>query len=337
MHNYRSIKFSKSWIFTVFLVLTFTLGFFFGTRVYLYQAVPKAFFFQYPPVSSEAESKNNVIISVALGLPLQIVYRFIRSARASCNHCHLILFLHSEIISDKNFLQLADLYAVTFIPYDVWTSSDMSTNLPSINTVSLRWIVISQYLKHLEKMKMLYKYVFICDARDVMFQRNIFEYVKDQTEGLFVFQETNKIIIKNCPYNSKWIRDCYGESELDRLGNNAVICAGTILGSWKAMLDYLSLVEQITRSRYRHCNDQGIHNYIVHRSGVNNTKIYISTHEDGFVGTLGYSAAHFRNQFGVVLNQKGEVYAVLHQFDRVKQITDQYDAEYQLWPSYKQL
>ncbi|CAF1223283.1 unnamed protein product [Rotaria sordida] len=142
--------------------------------------------------------------------------------------------------------------------------------------------------------------------------------------------------IKKCSYNSKWIKDCYGDTELERIGNRSIICAGTILGSWRPMLDYLSIVEQITRSKYRQCNDQGIHNYIVHNNVINNTKIHIITHENGFVATLGYRGIYIRNKFGLILNRNGQVYAVIHQFDRIKQINDQYNIEYQLWPTLTQ-
>ncbi|CAF1231000.1 unnamed protein product [Adineta ricciae] len=269
-------------------------------------------------------------------MPLKIVYRFARSARKSCNNCHIIIFLHSKIIAEESFRQLALFYSIIFIPYDTWISSDLNIHLSSIPTVSLRWIIISQYLKRLDDIRSPYKYVFICDSRDVIFQRNIFDYVNEYEDGLFVFQETTKMNIRKCSYNSKWIKDCYGETELNLIGDHKIICAGTILGSWKAIMNYLSIVEQVTSQRYQQCNDQGIHNHIVYRDKINNTKIHIISHEHGFVGTLGYSATFKRNQFGLILNENEQVYAVIHQFDRNKQITEQLEIQYQLWTDYKQ-
>ncbi|CAF1005464.1 unnamed protein product [Adineta ricciae] len=269
-------------------------------------------------------------------MPLKIVYRFVRSARKSCNNCHIIIFLHSKIIAEEDFRQLALFYSIIFIPYDTWISSHLNIRLSSIPTVSLRWIIISQYLKRLDDIKSPYKYVFICDSRDVIFQRNIFDYVNEYEDGLFVFQETTKMNIRKCSYNSKWIKDCYGETELNLIGDQKIICAGTILGSWKAMRNYLSIVEQVTSQRYQQCNDQGIHNHIVYRDKINNTKIHIISHERGFVGTLGYSATFKRNQFGLILNENEQVYAVIHQFDRNKQITGQLEIQYQLWTDYQQ-
>jgi hypothetical protein len=323
--------------FTFALPLLFTLGFFMGSRTYPSEAIARSIVLLYPSTIPGALSENNVIISVSLDMPLEIVYRFVRSARTSCSSCHIILFLHSKVIAKESFHQLAIYYSITYIPYDMWMPPDTYVKWPSIATVSLRWIIISQYLKHLDNIRTGYKYVFICDARDVVFQRNIFDHVNRYEEGLFAFQETTKMIIKNCVYNSKWIRDCYGKAELDRIGNHSIICAGTILGSWRAMIDYLSIVEQITRNRYQQCNDQGIHNHIVHIDGVNNTKIHIIPHESGFIGTLGYAATYSRNQFGLILNENGQVYAVLHQFDRSKPVNDQFEIEYQLWLSHTQV
>jgi hypothetical protein len=337
MRFYSKLQIHRLSTFKFALPLLFTVGFFIGSSIYPSQSIARPLILLYPSTVPGTHLENNVIISVSLDMPFEIVYRFARSARTSCSTCHIILFLHSKVIAEEIFQQLAIFYSITYIPYDMWMPPDTYVKWPSIGTASLRWIIISQYLKHIDNMRTGYKYVFICDSRDVVFQRNIFDNVNRYEEGLFAFQETIKITIKKCSYNSKWIRDCYGEAELDRIGNRSVICAGTILGSWRAIIDYLSLVEQITKNRYRQCNDQGIHNHIVHVDGVNNTKIHIIPHETGFVGTVGSTVTYTRNQFGLILNEKGQVYAVVHQFDRCKPINDQLEIEYQLWHTHTQL
>ena len=79
-------------------------------------------------------------------------------------------------------------------------------------------------------------------------------------------------------------------------------------------------------------SDQGIHNYIIRKATLPNTKIYFISHETGFVGTLAIPKWLKRNKFGLVLNKKEEIYAVVHQLDRSSQLNSQYDKEYHILP-----
>jgi hypothetical protein len=46
-----------------------------------------------------------------------------------------------------------------------------------------------------------------------------------------------------CLFNSGWIRGCYGEAGLQKIGSNTVSCSGVTLGTRNAIIAYVSLFE----------------------------------------------------------------------------------------------
>jgi hypothetical protein len=76
-------------------------------------------------------------------------------------------------------------------------------------------------------------------------------------------------------------------------------------------------------------DDQGMHNYIVHKGLTSNLKRL--TNDTGPVGTMGNvpPSAIWRSPEGLVLQPDGRPYAVLHQHDR-------YDFIVKDHPAYKQ-
>jgi hypothetical protein len=65
-------------------------------------------------------------------------------------------------------------------------------------------------------------------------------------------------------WNSKWIRECYGDEVPHHLKHSIISCSGTTLGPINALLAYLNdICFEISRTEFS-CNDQGNHNYVVH-------------------------------------------------------------------------
>ena len=74
--------------------------------------------------------------------------------------------------------------------------------------------------------------------------------------------------IKNCPFNSRWIRQSYNESVLRALENFTISCSGTIIGGYDQFMRYL--VTMITHEPFlanggtRLDPDQAYQNYLLH-------------------------------------------------------------------------
>lgn len=169
------------------------------------------------------------------------------------------------------------------------------------------------YLPWLERHGQGYDHIVIADVRDVLFQRDPFDWPLG--EGLHCFLEEPRNTIAVCPFNSAWIRLVFGEEELSRLGTRVVSCSGVSLGAREAMLGYLGqMAAHILRLRSQMTGiDQGIHNYLVHTGRIPNLTLW--RNGTGPVLTMGYGEYRVNDE-GTVLNEDGTVPAVLHQYDR---------------------
>ena len=150
--------------------------------------------------------------------------------------------------------------------------------------------------------------IMLSDFRDVMFQANPFKYRTFEwappAADLTVFQEThpNKVI-NRCIFNGGWIKGCYGEEGLKKIGSNTVSCSGVSIGSRNAIMSYVYLMLQQLNPKVRFGKnstdvnnakcmspgmDQGLHNWLVYSGQLSrymNLKVY--QQGEGPVNTVG--------------------------------------------------
>lgn len=158
-----------------------------------------------------------------------------------------------------------------------------------------------------------YDYLFICDSRDVLFQKNIEEF--PLKGDLYAFEEEQ--IIGNCRFNSVWIRDV--ERVLGKsvpIQNKTVICSGTVIVSKQAGQKYLNAMSDIMLDPrwVKYPADQGPHNYLCHENPLG-LDITFSSNTDNLVNTVGYGHKEVLNH--KIVNSKKEVSYVVHQYDRM--------------------
>jgi len=109
------------------------------------------------------------------------------------------------------------------------------------------------YLSYLNENKNNYDKVLLCDMRDVVFQRNPFDFMLDNK--LHLVSEDLKI--KDQILNSGWLEHAYGIKVLRQIENNQVLCAGTTYGG---IIPLIEMVEKILRHVPK--NSQAILNYL---------------------------------------------------------------------------
>ncbi|UJR16683.1 hypothetical protein I4U23_003583 [Adineta vaga] len=286
--------------------------------------------------SLSSSSQRNLVITAALDLDLITMYRFSRSLRASCNSCQLTMIVKEATMHNNDFRELANLYSIVYISEKEYFPKRLRMNRAKIPYIySTRWLIIHNYLSTLQAKGEVYDNVFMCDSHDTLFQTNVFRHMTSYTPGLFVFMESKHMTIGKCFHNSDWIKTCFSDAELTKLFNYPISCSGTVLGTWSAVLSYLSMMESHIISTSVACkkyggSDQGIHNYIIHNNKLVNVTVHRILHEYGFVGTLGHASLLKRNQFGLVVNENGSIYAVIHQWNRSQQMKTQIQREYHL-------
>jgi hypothetical protein len=180
-----------------------------------------------------------------------------------------------------------------------------------LSIISIRFFMYYLYLSEYGKD---YDKVLLTDIRDVLFQRDPFEF--DFPNGLCCFLED--VSLRNCEYTSSWLRRAFGEYIIDEIGDRKVSCAGTTMGTRSAIMSYLeTLIDYTLKSKLqRFGTDQAVHNYILYKDLVKGVKFYKNC--DGPVFTMSYSKEEnlqFDNQ-GFLLNLDGSIINILHQYDR---------------------
>lgn len=188
-----------------------------------------------------------------------------------------------------------------------------------------RWSHFRNYLAALPTEER-YDWVFFSDVRDVVFVSDPFALVDDgPSEQLFAALEGRMVTINSSPTNRAWVQECYGQEGLERIGANPVSCSGTVLASWGHAMRYLDLM---TTDPCPH--DQGVHNWILHTGLLEG--ITSMSNEAGFIGTVAYMRNVVRDTTGDLVNECGDKYAVVHQYDRFPALAQHYAGRFPWYP-----
>ena len=173
------------------------------------------------------------------------------------------------------------------------------------------------YLQFLRQNQSKYDRVFLTDSRDVFFQADPFSW--NPGPGLHFFLEESSSKIGASLDHVRWLNSQFGRKVLDELARETISCAGTTLGDTASIMEYLSRMAALAMSALslrEHDGDQGIHNYIFCKKIL--TEIITHENRRGPVMTLGAMKpeAVRLNAQGWVVNDDGQIPAVLHQYDR---------------------
>lgn len=172
------------------------------------------------------------------------------------------------------------------------------------------------YYVHLARNAGKYANVLISDVRDVIFQRDPFDF--DLGDEVCVFLEDDRDRIRDCRYNTAWLDLGFGPGAVGEVGDNLVSCSGVTLGSYRAMMHYLEVMNEHLLRLKSHPNgmDQGVHNYVLYKQRLKDARVFANGRAP--VLTMGKTTdrpTRF-DERGRVLNDDGTVPGVLHQYDR---------------------
>lgn len=160
-------------------------------------------------------------------------------------------------------------------------------------------------------------YVFLCDFRDVIFQKNIEEYPINIDIDAYVFEE-GKEIYKETICNIDWLLELekiINEQFYDKIKYNYILCAGTSLFSKRFFYGYLEIMYYIfTNYKIKTNLDQAIHNYIIYMNKLWACKVKILNNKDNFVNTVGFDIHKIKD--GFIVNSNDDISYIVHQYDR---------------------
>lgn len=257
--------------------------------------------------------KKNLILTIAENYNYEKIKPFVESLQNTGFNGDLVIFCHNL---DKNAVKKLKEKKVTLVEYK---KNPIRLNLSKekkINFILSKKLHIFQY-RHilyylfLKKYSHKYKNVFLTDIRDVIFQKDPFDF--NLGNKLNVFLEEEKI--KDCPINSKWIIESYGNNIYNTIKSNLISCAGTTIGSTANVFKYL---KKMIRNVETYWCDQAVHNYLIYTGKIKLLKLNYNF--DGPVLTMGKIPLskikkRFDKKSKLLLNESLETINVLHQYD----------------------
>lgn len=179
-----------------------------------------------------------------------------------------------------------------------------------------------------------YRHVLMSDVGDVVFQSDPFCNLPD--EFLYFFNEDSQVSIRSNEFNAWWVHAAYGNEGLDQIGDKAIICCGTIMGSRQLIMDYVRLmIQEMQRLRLANPSndviiDQAITNYIAYTYPQSVLPRTICKNGE-IIGTIGVSLTQGDRAHDTISFDLGKVYvnglqpAVLHQYNRNKFLLDHFN------------
>ena len=247
---------------------------------------------------------------------------FAGSLRAVSPEAALVLYLDAPLPDTHQ--QIVERYAITSIEFTVQLLEPAF--LRKYHPSNYRWPLLYRYLKEHAG---IYDKVVMADVRDTMFQENPFGTFDT---GFYAFNGVESRTIGQCGWNGGWVRDCFGPEMLNRISKKRIICSGVSMGSSSAVLDYLRLMsETMETPQFAKCErngvDQGVHNVLVHTGQIPGLRVL--DQQSGWVANMQAGRALISSSS--VSNRKGQKVAVVHQYDRYRDLQKSYFERFVFW------
>ena len=260
---------------------------------------------------------------------------FVLSLRESGYKGHLVLFV-TEI--DTSISDVADKYGIELIIYqEIYPYIDNKSEnaIPTtfdteLHLVAYRFVIYYLYL--LENCGR-FANIFLADLRDIVFQKDPFDTALSNNQ-LYCFLESQELSLKHdTTHNAQWVVDTLGKEALNEIGDKHISCAGTTLGTYDSILDYLKqMVGYLLTTPSAFGCDQAIHNYMIHADKLKT--LTLIKNGEGSVLTIG-RIPHGTikiDQSGNLLNSNNSIPNTLHQYDRHPDINQRIMSNYHSLP-----
>jgi hypothetical protein len=165
-----------------------------------------------------------------------------------------------------------------------------------------------------------YEKILLTDVRDVIFQSDPFNGFHDE---LAVFNESQTITIKDEEFNRDWIKKGFGENAFAELADKKIYCSGTIMGSYKGIMNFLEVflmacIDYSIPFNFKGI-DQGVFNYLIHTGKLNG----IRKHDNGDIIFTACPEAVPRCEYeNGMLAFEGKTPSLVHQYDRFPELVN---------------
>lgn len=265
--------------------------------------------------------KKNVILTSGSGYQFYQLQAFIKTLFQTGYDGELAFFISD---TDEATLHKLREYPILLIPFSykhpyLPEHPDIAARIPNDidftpHPKTIRYIM---YLAFLKARKESYDNVMLSDVRDVIFQKNPFDFVIDGK--IYSFLEDKSQKIKDNYYNALWLKEAFGQDALNSIGENYIVCSGITIGRHQPIVQYLEKLTHyiIHVVKDRGCKDQGIHNYLIYTNQIKNIRLI--NDDEGAVSTITThkpASNVVLNDEKKVINKHLQIINIVHQYDR---------------------
>ena len=195
------------------------------------------------------------------------------------------------------------------------------------NPAHSRYIYTSKWLfdhRH------VYDRVIMTDIRDVAIYADPFDQIQDGNKTktqVQTFTEISTYRGQGNWANQPWVRNCYGESFLQSIMDEKITCCALVAGTMHGLMSYLRAFLDQLREKHM-CDlvgaDTAIHVWIIHKI-LTGVQIVDSDHS---LIRHNPRPQHVKERFdistGGIYNADGQLYALIHQYDRHPSLAEAY-------------
>lgn len=205
-----------------------------------------------------------------------------------------------------------------------------------------RFIHIYNFLKQNEG---VYRYVVSTDVRDVIFQKNPFDYLERRVDAMYVtgiVASSEAIKIKDEEWNRENIRKNFGDYFYNEVCENEVCNVGVLAGRSELIKELCFYLYQFSLNRADWVCDQAAYNMLL-GTKLWGSKAYVSRLKDAWAVN-----AHVTNkpdlveklkpyllegtptmsENGQIVNSEGNPFYIVHQYDRVPEWMEYFSKKY---------
>ncbi|MGI6091616.1 MAG: hypothetical protein GX348_11485 [Veillonellaceae bacterium] len=258
-----------------------------------------------------ADQTKDLIMGMVMNYDWNMIEPFFVSLRKSGFSGDVVIFVSN---TTDNVQQKIQEYGVTVVPFQrIGLEQIISPN-------DYRYYL---YLMYLQQNKDKYRFVLLTDVRDVIFQAAPFPWYLP-TDKISVAVESKRKSIWDDVCNTRWILAKFGSHIFQAICGFPIICSGTTIAPVDLMCSYLDKMVTciFLQGGYFQLIDQGVHNYLLYTNQV--TPAAFADNSAGIFLTLALEDLDqiTINPQNKIVTQNNPVAAIVHQYDRHKDLIE---------------
>jgi hypothetical protein len=193
-----------------------------------------------------------------------------------------------------------------------------------------------------------YDNVITTDTRDVLFQSDPSQWLRDNVTSSLLVASSEGMRYKNEPWSNNNLLETFGPFFHDKLKERFIFNVGVVAGDFEYVKGLMLMIFQMSINRPIPIVDQAVYNFLLNTPPYNSDTLFVRCADNWAInlGTTveavkcgsGDLGLNFKNNVddyiklfedeqpvidnGIVKNSKGEPYCIVHQYDRVRSTSE---------------